>query len=94
MTTNRPGRIRTKLAQMLEEWLAARGIYEVVDPRDIWQQPPCDRGPKCDYATWGWSSGQGGTEISSWNTMTECVKRGIEGALYNHMPNHFEISAK
>jgi hypothetical protein len=64
----RPGRTRCKLAEMLSEALG-----EFVDPSDIWSQSGAYRTQvRHDALVWGV-----GDRIGSWDTMTECVKRGF-----------------
>src|SRR4051812_8298642 len=80
-----PGRIRERLAALL----AAKGL--VVVPRDLWTQEGGYRHRHWDLARWGtsdarWEGGKApdGTpwgmtvHVSSWSTMTECVRHGIE----------------
>jgi hypothetical protein len=64
----RIGRTRHRLAEMLSEALG-----EYVDPADIWSQSGAYRTQvKHDALVWGV-----GVRIGSWDTMTDCVKRGF-----------------
>jgi hypothetical protein len=64
----RIGRTRHRLAEMLSEALG-----EYVDPADIWSQSGAYRTQvRHDALVWGV-----GTQIGSWDTMTDCVKHGF-----------------
>ncbi len=79
------GRIREKLAKLLGE----KGI--LVDPEDLWTQEGAYRSVHWDLARWGtmeakFKDGKApdGTDwhqsvqLSSWSTMTDCCKYGID----------------
>lgn len=71
-TTNCPGRIREKLAEMLTSQIG-REVHAV----DIWKQSP--RHIRFyGSAVWGADTYAGKSSICSWDTMTECVRYGFE----------------
>lgn len=80
-----PGRIRIRLAELLLD----KGI--VVSPYDLWTQEGGYRHMTWDLARWGsyeatfpngitpdGSTFHGKVHLSSWSTMTDCVRFGIE----------------
>lgn len=76
--SNKIGRIRIKLAEMLNE-LFPEWHFE---PEDLWSQTPIYATKQFDCCRWGANGAikdkpHLGVSISSWNTMTECVKSGI-----------------
>lgn len=84
-TGKHPGRIRWALSELL----LTKGL--IVSPYDLWTQEGGYRRHTWDLARWGssharWANGidpdgnQWGMEVhlSSWSTMTQCVRNGIE----------------
>lgn len=80
-----PGRVREKLAELLAE----KGL--IVSPYDLWTQEGAYRSRYWDLARWGssearWKDGKDPdgkpyhltVRLSSWSTMSDCVKYGIE----------------
>jgi hypothetical protein len=69
----RIGKIRTKLSEMLSE-----KFNRSIMPEDIWKQYPLD--VQGGAALWGVRLDKGDhvLEISSWSTMKDCVKSGID----------------
>ncbi len=72
---NQIGRIRTKLATLLKSTIPGLEI----DPIDINSQVPMYASAIFDCCSWYAVGKRNGMDvnISSWNTMTECVRRGI-----------------
>lgn len=69
MSRRKPGRIRIKLAKMLTELLG-----RTVQPEDIWDNN-YPEARMVDAARWG--ACLTGGHIHSWDTMNECVRKGI-----------------
>jgi hypothetical protein len=80
-----PGRVRLRLAALLLQ----KGIE--VSPYDLWVQEGAYRSHYWDLACWGTDKAKfvngiapDGTpfpyevQLSSWSTMTDCVRRGID----------------
>jgi hypothetical protein len=69
--TNYPGRVREKLAEML-----TKALGTPVHAVDIWRQSP--RHIRFyGAAVWGADTYQGKRSICSWDTMSDCVRRGF-----------------
>jgi len=90
-----PGRIRERIAALLAE----KGL--IVSPYDLWVQEGGYRHRHWDLARWGtnharWKDSRDpdGNErkhdvhVSSWSTMTECVRWGIEIGKFDGSWNH------
>lgn len=91
---NNPGRIRQKLSELL----AKHGIE--CSPYDLWTQEGAYRSWKWDLARWGahncrWldqTKTQSSFSIYSWDTMTNCIKKGISFDPDQHKGPDIEIS--
>lgn len=86
---NRVGRVRERLAALLEEAIPTATF----DPADLDSQIPIYANPKWDCCSW-YGDGKDretglGVHVSSWNTMTECVRRGITVSQDPHHPSRF-----
>lgn len=70
------GRIRIKLARLLSEELG-RDVF----PENIWEQNHNAFYGQISCARWGWTWREPGFSFNSsgscWDTMSECVKKGI-----------------
>jgi hypothetical protein len=84
MSIGKPGRTRIKLAKMLTELLG-----RPVNPTDIWDNN-YPEARMVDAARWG--AYLPGGHIHSWDTMGDCVKKGIEAS--PRSGGEMEISAK
>lgn len=86
----RIGKIRIRLAEMLEEKLP--GI--IVDPADLESQNPYYSSQQFDCCTWtgyGTREKHWDTYFFSWDTMGDLVKYDFEmGTEYLDLPNHYE----
>lgn len=82
MSRQRPGRTRVRLAELLA------GCGLIVEPGELWTQEGANR--HSSAARWGthrarWKDGRtpdGSTcgelvTVSSWDTMTDCVRHGV-----------------
>ncbi len=91
MSRRRPGRTRIRLAQILSEHLGC-----AVLPEDIWDNYfPAARW--VDAARWGANlTDRNGhaMHVYSWDTMSECVRTGIESFTLRGDPSFREISAR
>lgn len=97
-----PGRIKWKLSELFR----AAGIE--ASPYDFWQQEGAYRSVKWDLARWGVRNGRwidatgkypGPLHIYSWDTMTDCVRYGINLQLagdgeHRMSPWEVEVSRK
>lgn len=81
------GRLRKKLATMLRE----KGYP--VQPEDFWIQEGGYRHRTWDLASWGVKCRVDGVDVNlhSWDTMTSCVRWGIE--IENRGPLDIEVHA-
>lgn len=74
-SNRRVGKIRTKLAEMIEKYLPGITVY----PEDLMQQNPQFSRPEVDACTWdAWGTNAAGHKIHfySWSTMGRIVKAG------------------
>ena len=101
MKANQPGRIRIRLSEIL----LANGI--IVAPEDLWTQEGSYRHTLSDLARWGTSSAKwilgvtpDGTplaasfSISSWSTMTRCVRHGISLSKEDKYGSWYQVSVE
>jgi hypothetical protein len=79
MSRRKVGRTRERLAEVI-----LRDLGLVVDPADLWMQEGFYRSRYHDLARWGSYDAHDPkdppaikTHIASWDTMTECVRRGV-----------------
>jgi hypothetical protein len=93
------GTTRKKLAKLLEAYGFEIMTGDLIPVQGVYRNSPYH-----DVQRWnGWGKAKGhatlndGIEVSfgSWDTMTECVRHGIEvDQDYRDTATHFEISAK
>lgn len=94
------GKTRIALARLLEEKLRASESLPLlsIEPEDLWIQEGAYRNSNWDLARWGCDVRFSGKyfKVYSWDTMTECVKKGIEVMPPSGSKDHFEreISSK
>ena len=81
----KPGKIRQKLSLLLEE----KGV--IINPLDLWSQKGYYTHRNHDLARWGGHAHYNGhlAILCSWDTMTDCVKYGIEISVKG---NEIEVS--
>lgn len=86
MTHRKPGRVRKRIAELLQ----AQGFD--VEAEDLDTQEGAYRGPHWDLARWFANCEKDGKPvyIYSWDTMTDCVRHGLEVGAFEH-PNSYEI---
>lgn len=96
-----PGRTRERLAELLKD----KGL--IVSPYDLWVQEGGYRRSTWDLARWGsndakWVDGKGpdgepwGLKVilSSWSTMTECVRYGIDIGKFDEFGSWGHVSVE
>lgn len=99
----KPGRIKTKMAQRLSEELTKKEGFQItIDPEDLWTQQGDYRKATWDLARWGALKKTVNPKginlhfsIHSWDTMTECLKKGftVEGPGHKDLPGVREVVA-
>lgn len=93
-TTNnyRVGRVRQKLAELLKEAVPGLEIY----PQNLHSQTPVYASPKWDCCSWYASGKVNGIQasFSGWDTMSACIKNGIELSPDKNLCYSWEVSQK
>ncbi len=84
----KPGRVRIKLAKMLNEI-----GFTKVTPEDIDSQPGDYRKKTWDLACWMVDTEKDGIHyhLCSWSTMSGCIKSGLVVVGTNPDPKHYEF---
>jgi len=94
MASRKIGTIKIKLAEKLSKFFSQYCKREVIFyPEDLWTQEGFYRSRYHDLARWGGKDFTEKIHVSSWDTMTNFVKKSNEVYIVDeYMPGHYEVT--